>query len=159
MVERIPEPDYREPVIVMAVRELIKDLRDDMNKRLDGIETKLDDRVTVGVFHALRSDLDAALRRIIDTEADIAKLEETGRAVALAKDVARRDSLERDGTTRKRSGGAPSGSRGGTPKPCARLGYPGKHGGCRMVDRGHPERVRNPLPDAPWLTFPSTESC
>jgi tryptophan 2,3-dioxygenase len=88
MVERIPEPDYREPVIVMAVRELIKDLRDDMNKRLDGIETKLDDRVTVGVFHALRSDLDAALRRIIDTEADIAKLEETGRAVALAKDVA-----------------------------------------------------------------------
>ena len=83
-----PEPDYREPVIVMAVRELIRDLRDDMNVRLDKIEVKLDDRVTVGVFRALRSDLDAALARIIEVEREIDVLQEAGRAEALAREVA-----------------------------------------------------------------------
>lgn len=81
-------PDYKEPVIVMAVRELIKDLRDDMNTRLDKIETKLDDRVTIGVFRALRSDLDAALQRIVEAEREIDELQEAGRAEALARDVA-----------------------------------------------------------------------
>jgi hypothetical protein len=81
-------PDYKEPVIVMAVRELIKDLRDDMNKRLDTIDHKLDDRVTVGVFNALRSDLDAVIRRLQGAEAEIDELQEAGRAEALAREVA-----------------------------------------------------------------------
>jgi len=80
--------DYREPVIVMAVRELIRDLRDDMNTRLDKIDVKLDDRVTVGVFRALRSDLDATVQRIVETEREIDVLQEASRAEALARDVA-----------------------------------------------------------------------
>jgi predicted nucleic acid-binding Zn-ribbon protein len=80
--------DYREPVIVMAVRELIRDLRDDMNKRLDTIDLKLDDRVTVGVFRALRSDLDATVARIVEAEKEIDVLQEAGRAEELAREVA-----------------------------------------------------------------------
>lgn len=57
-----------EPYIVVTVRELIKDLRDDLNAKFNELAAKLDDRATVGMFRALQSDLAAAFKRIEDLE-------------------------------------------------------------------------------------------
>lgn len=53
-----------EPVIVFTVRQLFADLRRDFNDRLDAIERKLDDRVSIGTFRALSSELEATRRDV-----------------------------------------------------------------------------------------------
>jgi uncharacterized membrane protein YccC len=82
--------DFDEPRIVYTVRDLLREQRDEINAALREISDKLDDRVTVAVFRALRSDLDAAIRRLSDAEGEIGQLQEAARAEALARDVAAR---------------------------------------------------------------------
>jgi hypothetical protein len=53
-----------EPVVSYTVKQLLADIRDQLNQRLDEISAKLDDRVTVGVFRALQSEQDAMKRQI-----------------------------------------------------------------------------------------------
>lgn len=58
------QPLPEEPMILVRVRDLIEGLDKKVTAGFDEIRKKLDDRVTLGVFSALRADLDAALRRI-----------------------------------------------------------------------------------------------
>ena len=64
---------YDEPAIVFTVRQLLEEMGRDFNKRMDELAGKLDDRVTVAVFRALRSDLDATLLRIAKLEATVSE--------------------------------------------------------------------------------------
>jgi hypothetical protein len=79
-----------EPVIAYEVRDLLRNLSDEMRKRFEELSLKLDDRVTIGVFNALRSDLDNAIRRLIDAETEIDVMQEAARAEVLAREVARK---------------------------------------------------------------------
>lgn len=69
--DRMPD----EPVIVFTVRQLLNDLREDFNRRFDEVVRKLDDRVTIGAFRALSSELEATKRDLGDAHDEIAELQ------------------------------------------------------------------------------------
>ena len=82
------EPKTTEPIISFTVKQLLARLETKLDDGLAAINAKLDDRVTIGVFRALQSELDATLRRVIGTENDIAELQEAGRTAKVALDSA-----------------------------------------------------------------------
>jgi hypothetical protein len=71
--------EYDEPVIVFTVRSLLKAQRDEINATLKEISAKLDDRVTLAVFRAMRSDLDAAVNRLVQLETKVTEGKAEGR--------------------------------------------------------------------------------
>lgn len=82
--------NHDEPAIVYTVRELFAELRAEVSKRFDDLSRQLDEKVSVGAFRALASELDATQRRMGDMEDEVDDLKDWKTAVDSADTERRR---------------------------------------------------------------------